>query len=144
MNWPQIAPVVRTAERPAKSTVCTGCCQLPQRLLKTLHRDDAQPVGMLPRLVGVLPRRHEEEIHTRPARSDRLLFQATDLDDRAVEGELACRRDVAPVGDVTSEHADDLEGEGKAGRRAAAASDVDVPVDRELDPRRLVDRYADN
>src|SRR3970282_1032524 len=102
------------------------------------------PVGMLPRLFGILPRRHEEEIHTRPARSDRLLFEAADLEDGAVEGELARRRDVASVRDVTSEHACDLEGEGKAGRRAADASDVDVDIDREHDPRRLVDRDTDD
>src|SRR5438874_7035296 len=38
-------------------------CQRPQRLWKVLHRDDAEPIGIAPRLPRVVAGRHEEDVH---------------------------------------------------------------------------------
>src|SRR5437899_10767 len=48
------------------------CCQYVQRLLKTLHRDDAKAVRVPLRLARIVPiDRDEEDIDVRLARSDR-------------------------------------------------------------------------
>src|SRR5580765_5558096 len=90
-NRPQIAPVVSEDEVPAKSALYFLRCQAPQRLLKTVNRDDLQPVGIVERSFGVLPGRHQEVIHTSPARTDGLLLDAADRQDTPVERELARR-----------------------------------------------------
>ena len=59
----------------------------------------SQAVGIRLRcLAAFSPGGHEEEIHTGAARADRLLLDAADRDDGAVERELAGRRDPAAVG----------------------------------------------
>ena len=100
-------------------------CQCLQRLLKTLHRDDAQPVRVLAGLARVLPRRDEEGIHTRLARADRLLLDAADRADPAVEEDLAGRGDLVAAVDVAAELLQHVEREGEPGRRAADAAGVD-------------------
>src|SRR5580765_7074840 len=77
-NRPQIAPVVSEDEVPAKSALYFVRCQAPQRLLKTVNRDDVQPVGIVERSLGVFPGVHPEEIHVGFACSDRLLLDAAD------------------------------------------------------------------
>src|SRR5262249_40951262 len=62
-NLPQIAPVVSRDEVPAKSALFRARCQLPQRLLKTVNRDDGQPVRVLAGSARIRADRHEEEIH---------------------------------------------------------------------------------
>src|SRR5438105_6570843 len=105
-------------------------CQRLQRLLKTLHRDDAQPLRVLPRVARVLPRRDEEGIHTRGARTDRLLLDAADRVHGAVRPDLAGRRDPVPVVDVAAELLEDLEREGEPG--GGAADTVGVERDASL------------
>ena len=75
-NPPQFAAVLRMVKRPAKSAFLWRRCQLLQRLLKTLHRQDLE-VARMPACLGrVLARRHDEDIHIRLACADRLLLEA--------------------------------------------------------------------
>src|SRR5262249_52250342 len=143
-NLPQIAPVVSRDEVPAKSALFRARCQLPQRLLKTVNRDDGQPVRVLAGSARIRADRHEEEIHMGAARADRLLPDPPDGEDRAVEGELARRRDPTAVRDVAAELARYLEGEGKTGGRTADLAEVDAHVDRKPYPCVLVDEYPDD
>jgi hypothetical protein len=99
---------------------------------------------MLLRSLGVSACRHDEEIHIRAARSDRLLLDPPDGQDRPVESQLASRRDLASVSDVASELARDLESEGKTRGWAADSTEVDVDIERKLDVRGLVNRDADD
>ena len=55
---------------------------------------------LLAGIARVLPSRHEEGIHTRLARADRLLLDAADRADRAVQEDLARRGDLVAVDDV--------------------------------------------
>src|SRR6266545_4408522 len=106
---PQFAAVFRFDKSPANSALRRLHCQYAQRLLKTLHREDAQSFRIAARNLGVLPCRHEEDINTRAAGSDRLLLHSADGQHRSVQCELAGRRDSTAVRDVAAEHARDLE-----------------------------------
>src|SRR5687767_8259325 len=61
------------------------CCQPPQRLLKTGHRHDPDPIRVAARLGGVFPSRNEEDLDPGAFHPDRLLLDAADLADRPVE-----------------------------------------------------------
>src|SRR5262245_37253950 len=111
---PQFARVVSEDEVPANSAVLDARCQVPQRLLKTVNRDDLEPVRVLLGSPGVLAGRDEEVIHTGSTHSDRLLLDSPDREDAAVERQLSGSRDTASVGDVPAELTRDLESEGKA------------------------------
>src|SRR4029077_16139668 len=107
------------------------CCQRAQRLLKTLHRDDPKPVRVLPRIACVVPRRHEECVHTRLACADRLLLDSADLAHTAVQRDLAGGGDlVAPI-DVPSELLEYTEREREAGGWPADAVRVDRDAQRQ-------------
>src|SRR4051794_28420145 len=60
-------------------------CQSVQRLLKTVNSDDAHVPGMTPGFPGVIPSGHEEDVHARPPDADRLLRDASDRRDGAVQ-----------------------------------------------------------
>src|SRR6516165_3897060 len=79
------------------------CRQSVQRLLKTTHRYDAQSMRVLACIRRILSRRDEEGIHTRLARSDRLLLDPADRAHPAVEEDLSGRRDLVAAVDVPSE-----------------------------------------
>src|ERR1044072_9845247 len=70
-------------------------CQRPQRLWKVLHRDDLEPVRIAPSLLGILPGRNEEDVHTCFANTERLLLHAADRTHRPAAPALPGRR--APV-----------------------------------------------
>src|SRR5436190_15940281 len=72
-------------------------CQAPQRLSKTLHRDNPHPVGITASLVRVIPSGDEEDADSGVADADRLLGNAADRSDAAVEVDLSGRSDPAPV-----------------------------------------------
>src|SRR5829696_9040920 len=100
-------------------------CQRAQRLGKTLHRDDAKSVRILPRLLRVVPSRDEKRVHTTLARADRLLLQPPDRADPAVEEDLARRCDATAAVDVAAQFLHHLKGERHARRRAAHVAGVD-------------------
>ena len=108
-------------------------CQLPQRLLKTLNRDDLEVVGILLRVLGVLARRDEEVIHIRAARPIVFCLTPPIGITGPVERERPGRRDPAAVRHVAAELARDLEREREPGRRPADAPEVDVDLERQLD-----------
>src|SRR5581483_44703 len=84
-------------------------CQRVQRLLKTFHRADAQPFGVLPRIACVLSRGDEKSVHTCCARADRFLLDSADRVHRPVRPDLARRRDLVTMVDVAAELLEDLE-----------------------------------
>ena len=73
----------------AALAVSGQCCQCIQRLLKTLHRDDSQPVRVLSGVGRVLSGRNEKGIHMCFARADRFLLDAPDRADGAVQEDLS-------------------------------------------------------
>src|ERR1044072_2507663 len=83
-------------------------CQRPQRLWKVLHRDDLEPVRIAPSLLGILPGRNEEDVHTCFATPARLSLRAAARRDRPVEPELTGRRDLVAVSDVPPELLEDV------------------------------------
>ena len=119
------------------------CRQCPQRLLKTLHRDDPQAVRVLAGFARVV-HRHEESIHTRLPRADRLLLDPADRADLAVEEDLAGRGDLEAAVDVASELLHHVEREREPGGGAADAVRVDRDRARQLDVGRLVEEHADD
>src|SRR5262245_4918529 len=86
----------RGTPRPRPRSVSTECRQRMQRLLKTLHRDDPQTPRILARFGCVLPSRDEKHIHSCGTRTERLLLDAADRPNTAVEVELAGRRHLQP------------------------------------------------
>ena len=64
-----------------------------------------------PSLLGVLPSRHEECVHMRFARADRLLLDAADRPDRAVREDLARGGDLVAAHDVLAQLLEDVESE---------------------------------
>ena len=121
-----------------------SCCQRTQRLSKTLHRDDAEIPCMAACLRRVIPSRDEEDVGVGAPGADHLLFDAADRGDRAVELDLARRRDAEAAVDVAAQFVDHVEGEGEPGRRPADAAEVDVDADRELDVGELLDLDSDD
>src|SRR5205814_9010682 len=81
------------------SGVRAECRQGAQRLWKRLHRDDAEPVRVLPRNPVIVPSRDEEGVHTSFACADRFLLDTADRPDRAVGADLTGRRDLVAVDD---------------------------------------------
>ena len=71
---------------------------------------------MLLRLLVVLLG-DDEQIRARLLRTDRLLLDAADRLDRAVQSELARDDDPASLVDVLTQLVDDVEREGQTGRR---------------------------
>src|SRR5438105_15528091 len=68
-------------------------CQCAQRLWKSLHSDDAEAIRVAPSLARVIPSRDEEDVRLRLADAERLLLDAPDLGDRAVQLDLSGRGD---------------------------------------------------
>ena len=66
-NSPQFALLSAQTKCLQNQHFSTVVASFPQRLLKTLNRDDLEVVGILPRVLGVLARRDEEVIHILPA-----------------------------------------------------------------------------
>src|SRR4030095_6969122 len=83
-------------------SVTRKCCQTLQRLLKAVHSDYAQTVGISARLGRVIPR-HEKEVHSRSPCADRLLLDPADWPDRPVEQNLSCSGDLPAVVHVATQ-----------------------------------------
>ena len=99
LQFPAVSGAPKTA---CSSGFRAEGCQRAQRLWKVFHRDDAEPVRVPSCLPRVVPGRHKEGVHTRPASAERLLLHAADREHLAVEGELSRRRDLVSVGDVAA------------------------------------------
>src|SRR5207253_4133013 len=95
------------------------------------------------RLGGVIPSRDEEYADAGAPDPDRLLLDAADRRDGAVELDLARRRDAPPVIDVAAELLEHVEREREPGRRTADRAGVDLHLDRQLDECGLVDEDPD-
>src|SRR5919204_5142786 len=119
-------------------------CQGPQRLWKVFHSDDPEPVGITPRLCGVIPGRDEEDVHTCPAGAERLLLHAADLSHRAVRCERAGGCDLPPVGDITAGFLEDVEREREPGGRAPDPAGIDPDAEGQPDLDLLLCRDADD
>src|SRR5690349_4475318 len=66
-------------------------CQSAQRLSISVHRDDAHASCVTPRFLRVFPSRNQEDVGSGAPRADRLLLEAPDRGDRAVEAHLTGR-----------------------------------------------------
>ena len=98
---------VFSEQRAWKSAFRRVRCQLPQRLLKTLHRDGARRM-LAGDLAAFCPLGTGRHPHPTGA-PVRLLLDGSDRDDRAIGRECARRGDPAPVRHVAAQLAGDLE-----------------------------------
>ena len=93
---------------------------------------------------GVVPiLRHEEDVDIRLARPDRLLLDAADPADAAVELDLAGGSDLVAVVDVPSELLEQLEREREACGRPADVAEVEPDREREADVESLRGQDSD-
>ena len=106
-SWPRFYPA-----GPSVASARNACGKLSTGMMRS-------PSAYLRASLRVVPSRHEENIHTRIARADRLLLDSADRADRAVGEDLAGRRDLVAVVDVASELLHHVEREREPGGRAA-------------------------
>src|SRR5207248_10571234 len=104
-------------------------CQRVQRLLKALHRDDADVSGMAFRLTCVIPSGHEEDVNMGVVGARDLLADPSDRPDGSVEADLAGGRHPVAVVDVAAELLHHLEREREPGRGTADLAQVDADPD---------------
>src|SRR5580765_9043552 len=97
-----------------------------------------------PGLGRVIPSGHEENADAGVANSDRLLLDASDRADAAVEVDLAGRGDPLAVVDVLAEALEHVEREGQSRRGAADVAGVDRHLARQLDRGGRRDEDADD
>src|SRR3954466_3722471 len=98
-----------------------------------MHRDDPHAVRITASLGGVIPSGDEEDADSRVAHADRLLRDAADRADAAVEVDLAGRGDPAAVVDVLAEPREEIEREREPRGGAADVPGLDRHLEGELD-----------
>src|SRR5438034_463610 len=92
-----------------------------------MHRDYAHLSGIAACFLRVFPSRNEEDVRSGTSGADRLLLEAPDGDDRAVEAHLSARDHLVAAVDVVAELLGDVQGEGEACRRAADPAGTRYP-----------------
>src|SRR5512132_4036110 len=109
-----------------------------------MHRHDPQAARLAASLGGAIPSGNEEAPDSGLADTDRLLLDAPDGPDAAVEVDLAGGGDLPAVVDVLAQPFEHVEGEREAGGGPADVPRVDLDLQRQLDRCGRRDEDADD